>query len=131
MGERVELTVPRDARYLGLIRRAVTLAARRAGLDAVEAGEVEVAVDEVAASAIAASGEGRLSVEAAALAGGVEVTIRDLAVPPGSCAFDERVVRLLVDEVRSGAAAAGGSEMRLVRRAGPSPGRRPAGGGGA
>ncbi len=44
--EQVALTIPRDAYFLGLVRQAVTAVAHRAGLDAREAGEVEIAVDE-------------------------------------------------------------------------------------
>ena len=77
--KRVSLSIPRDTRYLSLVRRAVVVLASRVGFAPAATGEIEMAVDEAASNAIRhARGEGAIGVEALWDGGGLTITIHDV-----------------------------------------------------
>lgn len=113
LDEEVRISVPEETDYLGVIRRVVTEIASRAGFDPLEAGEIEIAVDEVASSAVLQGPHaGRIVVRARVTDAALEVTVAAPAV--GN--FDEQVVRACVDEVESPLRSPSGPpELRLRR----------------
>lgn len=94
--EVMQVSVPRETAFLTVIRRMITEAAEAAGFTPIEAGEVEVAVDAVATSAV--SGELRspsITVAAVVSERGLEVILTPFFIG----AFDREVVLACVDEV--------------------------------
>ncbi len=88
--EHMRLNIPRDLRYLGVVRRAVTAAAQRCGFTPRVCAQIEMAVDEACANAVrhgcrsrrnAVHGADALAIEIVRDAGGLTVTVCDCAEP--------------------------------------------------
>jgi serine/threonine-protein kinase RsbW len=80
--KRVSLSIPRDTRYLSLVRQSVVVLARRVGFSSAATGEIEMAVDEAASNAIRhARGVGAISLEAVGDGSGLTVTVVDGGQP--------------------------------------------------
>lgn len=108
--EEIHLTVPAETHFLAVIRHLVTQSAGRAGFTTVEAGAIEVAVDEVATASIL----GEVRCEAIAVAarvgeGTLEITLRASSLGR----FDRATVLACVDEIEPAAAPDGREELRL------------------
>ena len=136
----VTLTVPRTSAYLGLIRRTVAYVAERAGFDAYDLGEIEIAVNRSATRAIehafsaqSLAPHDQLFVRVALTAEALEITLRDHGERPKKSdsadgidlaaysaeydlgGFDDFVVKDFMDEVEFTHRPNVGNELKLVR----------------
>jgi hypothetical protein len=119
--EEIRITVPCETDFLTVIRRLATETAWRAGFTILEAGEIELAVDEVATAVIVSEpAHGLLSVVA-------QVTERALEITLGAAAnrtFDRDVVLACMDELDAADASTGVADGLRLRRF-RNPGVRP------
>jgi serine/threonine-protein kinase RsbW len=85
MGDKVEITVASDTRWLALIRRVIDEFCQQAGLDARERHSVTLAVGEAAANVMKHSYRGdhtkQLSLVCRHIGDGIEIEIRDQGEP--------------------------------------------------
>ncbi len=85
MGDKVEITVASDTRWLALIRRVIDEFCQQAGLDAQESHAVTLAVSEAAANVMKHSYRGdhtrELSLVCRTVGHGIEIEIRDDGEP--------------------------------------------------
>lgn len=80
--ERVSLRIPRDTRYLSLVRRVFVALAGRVGFAAGAIAEIEMAIDEATSNAIRhADGAGAVDLEATWDGAGLTVTVKDGGKP--------------------------------------------------
>lgn len=111
--KRVSLSIPRDTRYLSLVRHTVVVLARTMGFQPAATSEIEMAVDEAASNAIRhANGEGAIAVEAIVDDGGLTITVID-----GGEAFSfDRVGAGDVDTYHAQPRAPGGLGVYIIKR---------------
>jgi anti-sigma regulatory factor (Ser/Thr protein kinase) len=131
--DRVELSVPSDPRYLGLLRSVVSRSAELVGFSEDEKQELELAVNEACANIIRhcyrMDPSQRIDVTIHALPDRVEVRLRDfgtyraMADPPETDPEDLRpgglgcrIMKLTADEVAYRPAGGSGTLLTLVKR---------------
>jgi hypothetical protein len=113
----IRLAVPCETHFLSVIRHLVRSSATTAGFSPLEAGEIEVGVDEVAASAASRDLPAQALVISVRITGdALEITLAG----PLADAFDRDAVLACVDEIDHGRVPAGAQgQLRLRRFRGP------------
>jgi serine/threonine-protein kinase RsbW len=128
----INLTIYSDPRYLGLLRKLVEKAARRADLTGEEVQGVMLAVNEGCANIIqhcyGMSGGNRIDVEIRVLGDRLEIDLRDYGdcqlsrAPEPDCCDDRepgglglRIIDSVMDEVRFRPAESRGTLLTMVK----------------